>query len=109
MHDGMFDTLADVVWHYDQGGTAPIDPFGVGCDPAADASCTEIRPLGLSSQDRSDLVAFLGSLTGQARPKRLITRPPSGLPDLGADDPAPTCPMAAGTTAAGSTTAGVHP
>lgn len=101
MHDGLFDTLADVVWHYDQGGTAPVDPYGGGCDPGSDASCTEIRPLGLSAQDRSDLVAFLGSLTGQARPARLIMRPPNGLPGLPTDPPA-ACPTTESSATAAS-------
>lgn len=107
MHDGLFDTLADVVWHYDQGGISPLDPYGGGCDPASGASCTEISPLGLSAQDRTDLVAFLGSLTGQARPARFIMRPPSGLPDL-PTDPAPACPVAPG-SAASASIAGGHP
>jgi cytochrome c peroxidase len=107
MHDGLFDTLADVVWHYDQGGTSPLDPYGGGCDPASGASCTEIRPLGLSAQDRSDLVAFLGTLTGLPRPKRLIKPPENGVPDLPAD-PAPSCPMAA-SPAPSALIAGGHP
>jgi cytochrome c peroxidase len=107
MHDGLFETLADVVWHYDQGGTAPRDPYGAGCDPASEASCTEIGPLGLSSQDRSDLVAFLGSLTGQARPKRL-TMPPPDAP-VRPSDPAPSCAAASVVPVASASFSVGHP
>jgi cytochrome c peroxidase len=47
MHDGIYATLSDVVWHYDQ----------------AEGSGTELYPLNLSEQDRDDLVEFLWSLT----------------------------------------------
>jgi cytochrome c peroxidase len=54
MHDGRLSTLEDVVAHYDSGGTA---------SRGQDA---RIRALGLSSQQRSDLVAFLRSLTDKS-------------------------------------------
>jgi len=81
MHDGLYDTLGDVVWHYDQGGATTRDHAGT-CDPTTGEACPEIGPLGLSDQDRADLVAFLGSLTGQARPTALLIPPPPdpGLP-----------------------------
>lgn len=52
MHDGSLATLDDVVAFYDQGGVPNevLDPL--------------IRPLGLSERERSQLVAFLESLTG---------------------------------------------
>jgi cytochrome c peroxidase len=60
MHDGVYQTLDEVLWHYDQGGTAE----GIG------RKTPELRPLLLSPQDRSDLVEFLSSLTGvPARPE----------------------------------------
>jgi cytochrome c peroxidase len=90
MHDGLYDTLADVVWHYDQGGAPSGDPHR-GCDPDSGESCTEIAPLGLSDEDREDLVAFLGSLTGQPRPYALTRRPPGGVPGLPAEFPV-SCP-----------------
>ncbi|HXI60053.1 MAG TPA: cytochrome c peroxidase [Polyangia bacterium] len=65
MHDGIFATLADVVWHYDQ---APAVQ-------AAETGTSEIAPLNLTDQDRSDLVAFLGTLTGTPGPKVLIDPP----------------------------------
>jgi cytochrome c peroxidase len=64
MHDGVFASLADVVWHYDQGGGAEGD------------GGSELAPLNLSDQDRADLVAFLESLTGTPGPKALVTAPP---------------------------------
>ncbi len=55
MHDGSLATLEDVVDYYNRGGNP--NPF---LDPL-------VRPLGLSSVERQDLVAFLNSLTGYAR------------------------------------------
>lgn len=56
MHDGSLATLGDVVEFYRRGG----DPGGVGTrDP-------RIAPLDLTDDDAADLVAFLGSLTGQS-------------------------------------------
>lgn len=54
MHDGSLATLAEVVEHYDRGGidNPRIDP--------------RLRPLGLSEAEKTDLVAFLESLTGDA-------------------------------------------
>jgi cytochrome c peroxidase len=59
MHDGVYRTLDEVLWHYDQGGTAE----GPG------TKTPELRPLLLSPRERADLVEFLRSLTGvPARP-----------------------------------------
>ncbi|HEX7778536.1 MAG TPA: cytochrome c peroxidase [Vicinamibacterales bacterium] len=55
MHDGSLPTLEAVVDFYDRGG---------GRNPNLDAA---IRPLRLSSDQRSDLVAFLRALEGQTR------------------------------------------
>ena len=54
MHDGSIATLEEVVEHYDSGG--------VDRPSRSDL----IRPLGLKPQDKSDLVAFLKTLTGNA-------------------------------------------
>jgi cytochrome c peroxidase len=54
MHDGVYTTLDEVVGHYDAGGT----------DEAAGNKAAELSPLRLSARDRSDLVAFLLTLTG---------------------------------------------
>jgi cytochrome c peroxidase len=53
MHDGSLATLEDVVRFYDRGGTA---------NPFLDR---RLRPLGLSGEERLQLVAFLKSLTGE--------------------------------------------
>ncbi len=55
-HTGMYNTLRDVVVHYNQGG-APTGTF-VGTKSA------RIRPLGLTDQEIDDLVEFLKTLTG---------------------------------------------
>lgn len=52
MHNGSLATLGEVVDFYNQGGLAHD-----GADP-------RIRPLGLSEEEKSDLVEFLNSLTG---------------------------------------------
>ncbi len=54
MHDGRMATLQDVVEFYSQGGER---------NPFLDK---RIRPLHLSVEDKSDLVAFLQSLTGDS-------------------------------------------
>jgi cytochrome c peroxidase len=51
MHDGSLETLEDVVDHYDRGGLG---------HPSTDP---QIEPLGLSEDEKSDLVAFLKALT----------------------------------------------
>jgi cytochrome c peroxidase len=51
MHNGLLASLQDVVEFYNQGGGKD--------DPLAD----ELQPLGLSAQERQDLVAFLESLS----------------------------------------------
>ena len=53
MHDGSLKTLEDVVEHYDKGG---IKNQWLHQD---------IRPLKLSKQDKTDLVAFLHALNGE--------------------------------------------
>lgn len=52
MHDGAFSTLRQVVDHYDKGG----NPAGGKQDPL-------IMPLKLTLAEKSDLIAFLQSLT----------------------------------------------
>lgn len=53
MHDGSVATLEEVVGFYDRGG---------GPNPNLDA---RLRPLGLSEEERRDLLAFLRSLDGE--------------------------------------------
>jgi len=52
MHNGMYQTLEEVVDHYDRGGDVKdnLDP--------------NMEPLHLTPQEKQDLVAFLKSLTG---------------------------------------------
>jgi cytochrome c peroxidase len=54
MHNGSLSTLEDVVAFYDGGGVSHdlLDPL--------------VKPLGLTAQERADLVAFLRSLTSPA-------------------------------------------
>lgn len=54
MHNGVFETLEEVIRFYDRGG---------GEDPRKDA---RLRPLGLTDEEVSALVAFLESLSGDA-------------------------------------------
>jgi cytochrome c peroxidase len=64
MHDGSVPSLAEVIAFYDRGGTPNAWLSG------------DIRPLGLTSAEQADLVAFLEALTGEvaaevASPPRL--------------------------------------
>lgn len=52
MHDGSLSTLEDVIDFYDRGGNA-----NPNLDP-------EVRPLGLTAEERAQLEAYLRSLTG---------------------------------------------
>ena len=53
MHDGRYATLEDVINHYDRGGDK------------GDNVDEQIQKLGLTPQEKTDLLAFLHSLTGQ--------------------------------------------
>lgn len=63
MHDGSLPTLEAVVDFYDRGGdsAASVHPF--------------IRPLGLTTQEKQDLVAFLHALTGPDNLKEMAKLP----------------------------------
>jgi cytochrome c peroxidase len=52
MHNGMIKTLEDVIAFYNRGGGNDVNK-----DP-------RIKPLGLSKDERANLVAFLKSLSG---------------------------------------------
>ena len=54
MHDGRFATLEEVIDHYNSGGH-----YAINLD-------SNIRPLGLSEQNKADLIAFLKTLTDTA-------------------------------------------
>jgi len=55
MHDGSMPTLAAVIDYYDRGGNRA---------PSQDA---DLRPLGLTSAEKTMLQAFLGALSGRTR------------------------------------------
>lgn len=57
MHDGSLKTLRDVVEHYNNGGITKKT------DPVNDFLSGGIRPLDLTEDEMSDLVAFLETLT----------------------------------------------
>jgi len=56
MHDGSLETLEQVVEHYDSGG---ID---------RPSRSDMMHPLGLTAQEKSDLVAFLKTLDSALTP-----------------------------------------
>jgi cytochrome c peroxidase len=63
MHDGSLATLEAVVEHYDQGG--------VDRPSRSDL----MKPLGLTSQEKADLVAFLKTLTSDLSPTAVPVLP----------------------------------
>lgn len=63
MHDGSVPTLEAVIEHYNKGGT-----------PRPSLS-DEMKPLNLSRQEKSDLLAFLHTLTGQEPPTTFVQLP----------------------------------
>ncbi len=63
MHDGRFQTLEQVVEHYNSG----LQPSST-LDPALEN--TRVTGLMLSAQDKQDLVAFLRTLTDETLPTR---------------------------------------
>jgi cytochrome c peroxidase len=63
MHDGSVPTLEAVIDLYDRGGIAR---------PSRDV---EIHPLGLSADEKADLIAFLRTLTGSSQPVSIPVLP----------------------------------
>ncbi len=63
MHDGSIATLEEVIEHYNAGGrTLSTGPnAGVGADSPLKSEF--LKPMGLTPQEKRDLVAFLRSLT----------------------------------------------
>lgn len=55
MHSGQLGTLEEVIDFYDQGGGTP----------ASGTKSSRLAPLGLTQKEKTDLVAFLHSLTGE--------------------------------------------
>jgi cytochrome c peroxidase len=67
MHNGMYKTLDEVVWHYNIGGNIGGDLSGRRAPP--------LKPLYLSQAEQSDLVEFLKTLNGAPLPPAKITSP----------------------------------
>lgn len=63
MHNGSIPTLEAVVEHYDRGGVV------------RESRSDLIKPLGLSAQEKSDLVAFLKTLTSDVNPTTVPVLP----------------------------------
>lgn len=66
MHSGQFDTLEEVIDFYDKGGHE-TGFVGIKDDI--------VKPLNLSDTEKSDLVAFLQSLTGEEVSEELLRNP----------------------------------
>ncbi|MEM8485876.1 MAG: parallel beta-helix domain-containing protein [Bacteroidota bacterium] len=73
MHNGVFETLAEVVDFYATGGgtTRGMDGFEID---------DKIRPFALSGTERDDLVAFMHALTDESNKPAVPSSVPSGLP-----------------------------
>jgi cytochrome c peroxidase len=81
MHDGRFTTLEEVVDFFDAGVQASPD-----LDPRLQAADGTPKRLGLTADQKSAIVAFLGTLTDSAfvtAPKFASPFPPSGGPPPG--------------------------
>ncbi len=63
MHDGSVPTLEAVIEHYDTGGVA------------RPSLSDEMKPLGLTEQEKADLVAFLKTLTSEDPPVEFVMLP----------------------------------
>jgi cytochrome c peroxidase len=114
MHDGYYKTLEDVVWHYNNGGTASgTNPFPTQPPPPSDATdagapaypdCTptgrpvgrsaQIKPLALTEEEMADIVEFLKTLTSEPIVQSDAGWDTSALPDVSGT---PACATDAGT------------
>jgi len=98
MHNGRFQTLAEVILFYQKGGGR-----GQGLD--LENQDDKIRAFPLTSDEQQDLIAFLNALTDESRLPDIPERVPSGLPvvarlrsaDPGVPAPLPS-PLAAPST-----------
>jgi parallel beta-helix repeat protein len=80
MHNGIFSTLEEVIDFYADGGGRVDGNENVD---------SLIRPFELTDQQRSDLIAFLYSLTDESALPQIPASVPSGLPVVGhLDNPA---------------------
>ena len=71
MHNGVYETLLDVVDFYNRGGGA-----GIGIDLTFQTLSTD--PLNLTNSELSDLVVFMESLTDTTH----LTTRPTALPEV---------------------------
>lgn len=67
MHNGVYTSLLEVLWHYNAGGTKDA--------AAPEQLSVRIAPLGLSDEELDDLAAFLETLTGAPLPDALVKAP----------------------------------
>ena len=104
MHDGVYKTLEDVVWHYNVGGTAS----GSGQFEKPLARAVQIKPLGLRDDEQADLVEFLKTLTGAPLALSQVIKPPSADAGTDAGLPADAGPPPDGSAAGGSPDAGTQ-
>ena len=73
MHNGVFETLEEVIDFYAEGGGP-----GLGLDiPNVD---DKIRVFSLNEQEKQDLIAFLHALTDESKKPAIPEAVPSGLP-----------------------------
>jgi len=73
MHTGQFRTLEEVVDFFNQGGNK--QPGVAAADIIGYLGETEIAPLGLTTQEAADLVAFVKSLDGPGPAANLLQAP----------------------------------
>lgn len=73
MHNGTFETLAEVIDFYAAGGGTTLGMDMLEIDD-------KIRPFSLSPRERDDLVAFLHALTDESNKPAFPEQVPSGLP-----------------------------
>lgn len=71
MHDGSIPTLEGVVAHYVAGGRAALPEADGGAGSPSPLADSLVFPLGLTTEEQADLVAFLESLTDE----EFLTRP----------------------------------
>jgi cytochrome c peroxidase len=94
MHDGSLKTLRDVVDHYNNGGVTKKG------DHVNDFLSGGIRPLNLTEEQITDLVAFMEALTSPQHAKPAQT---ASLSTCNVKTPAPDAPAAVALAAAGET------
>ena len=73
MHNGIFETLEEVIDFYAAGGGTVLDHDTLNIDD-------KIRPFSLSVRERKDLIQFLHALTDESAKPAIPARVPSGLP-----------------------------